>query len=153
MYTQEIKALFGKEKLSVPHFEKAISHLPQEEQKRWREKVFICALCRYEEKNKTFRQFIHTFITAYRQLFDDYLICETILNERYFRLQYPDIVLKMIVCMEECTEVKFSRRQLASSLRIAFRYDCTIDTLCNRMLSDRARTEDLWEWYEQVKIS
>lgn len=155
MYTTEIKQLLGKKKLSVPNFKKAIAHLPVEEQKRWKEKLFITSLFYYKEKSGYLKSFLNAFVESHRQEYLNYLQEQTLPGQNRYPLQLPKIVQKMIVSTESTTDKpKSSKRHLAFCLQSAFLFkpSVTIDTQCNQMTKDPARTDDLWEWYEKLKI-
>lgn len=156
MYTTDIKQLFGKKKPSVINFTRAIKHFPLAEQQIWKEKVFITSFCYYDEKGKTFRAFLDNFTNSYRQKYLEYIHNKTLVGQNRYPLQLPKTVQKMIVSTERTTDKpKSSQRHLAFCLQLAFYFkpEITIDTQCNQMTYDPVQVDDLWEWYEKLKIS
>jgi len=154
MYTKEIKKLFGKKKMSILNFKKAIKHLPSEEQQHWKEKVFITSFCHYHNKRITLKAFLKTFTKSHRQEYPDYITDHTLLGGERYQPYDSSILQKMVVFMEE-DNIKPNRRHLAFCMQVAFQFKdrVIIDTQCNQMIKERITADALWEWYEKLTIN
>jgi len=154
MYTEEIKSLFGKKKMTIPNFNRAIKELSHEKQQRWIEKVIITSLCHFTEKGITMQAFLRTFMKSYRQEYLNYMVKHTLLGENRYQLSDTRTFQKITAFMEKENTVA-CRRNLGFRLQLSFEFDppVTIDTQCNQMMNEVVQAEDLWEWYQRLTIS
>lgn len=140
--------------MTVPNFKKAIHDLSPKEQQLWKEKIFITSFCHYRGKGKTFKAFLRTFTTSFRQEYLDYITGHTLLGAERYTPYDDDILQKMIVFLEE-DNPESNRRHLAFCMQVAFAFQdaVTIDTQCNQMIREQITAEVLWEWYEKIMIN
>ena len=139
---------------TVQHFHEIVMNLPKEERSGFMKDTFGFAFSEWRNLNVAYRKFLVALIKSDRQQFVEFIRKDTVLGEFLYDLKDKELFVRILNLLERPSKKhRSSYSELAFSVLIGFSIDLKVKALSDKIRYARAETDDLFELFEETKIS